>query len=94
MSLRAAKEVARKRKVPNWDSLAKSRAKGKRFAIRAPNGRLVNFGAEGGSTFLDHHDPKIRKAWQARHREIRLKDGRKAYKVVGQPAYYSWNILW
>jgi len=76
--------------------ITESRQKTKRFAIKV-NGRTINFGLwplTGKGTFIDHGDNKIRKAWQARHREIKLADGTPAYKDKNSPEYYSWNLLW
>jgi len=73
-----------------------SKAKNKRFSI-SWLGKTVNFGVwpySGEGTYLDHGDEKIKKAWQARHSKIKLKDGRLAYKVPGQPEFFSWHILW
>ena len=73
-----------------------SNAKGKRFAIKSPSGKLINFGLwpyTGKGTFIDHGDEKIKEAWQARHSKI-MNGGQPAYLNKESPEYYSWNILW
>jgi hypothetical protein len=71
----------------------KSKAKGKRFYV-VYKGKRINFGSATGKTFIDHRDPKIKKAWQARHSKIKLKDGRLAYTVKESPEFWSWHLLW
>lgn len=73
-----------------------SRAANKRFAIKW-QGKTVNFGLwpfQGEGTFIDHRNDVLRKAWQARHSVIKMKDGQLAYKTPGQPEYFSWRLLW
>jgi hypothetical protein len=94
--LQEAKVIAKNKKIENWETLNISKAKNKRFSIKSPSGKLINFGLwpfKGEGTFLDHKDIKIRDAWRARHIKI-LKDGKKAYENKESPEYYSWNILW
>ena len=40
-----------------------SKAKGKRYYV-IYNNKIINFGSDIGSTFIDHHDQKKRRAWQ------------------------------
>lgn len=63
--------------------------------IRGPNDEWIHFGQwpVAIGTFLDHGNPKIRDAWQARHSKI-MKDGIPAYMDQTSPEYYSWRILW
>ena len=85
-----------KQKGLNWESLKISTAKEKRFSIKSPTGKLINFGQwpfNGKGTFIDHGDEKIRQAWQARHSKI-MKDGKPAYLNQESPEFYSWNLLW
>ena len=42
-----------------------SKVKGKRYYV-VYNDKIINFGSDVGSTFIDHHDQKKRKAWRAR----------------------------
>ena len=73
-----------------------SLAKDKRFSIRSPSGKLVNFGLwpfSGKGTFLDHKDEKLKEAWRARHSKI-MKEGKPAYLNPESAEFYSWKILW
>ena len=71
----------------------KSNAKGKRFYV-IYKGQRINFGLEGGSTFIDHKDPKKRRDWLARHTKIRDKQGRLVHKLKTSPSFWSKTILW
>ena len=85
-----------KEKGLNFNSLSLSTANNKRFSIRSPTGKLINFGQwpfSGKGTFIDHGDEKIKEAWKARHSKI-MKQGKPAYLNPESPEYYSWNILW
>lgn len=91
----ARKIAIKKGIIKNPEDLQISKAKNKRFAIKY-DGKTVNFGVwpyTGQGTFIDHQDPNIKKAWQARHSKI-MKNGKQAYKDKTSPEYYSWNILW
>ena len=55
---------------------------------------IINFGSDIGSTFIDHHDEKKRRAWQARHSKIKNKQGKYVYKLPSSPAFWSWHLLW
>lgn len=93
-----ARNIAlRKGIISNKDQLQISQSKGKRFVLITNDGKRVNFGLwpfTGDGSFLDHGNNDIKKAWQARHSKIKLKDGRFSYKVKNTPEYLSWNILW
>jgi hypothetical protein len=94
--LRVAIDVAKKKNIVNWQTIAIADAKNKRFSIISPAGRKINFGVwpySGEGTYIDHNDEKIRKAWQARHKMI-MKDGKPAYLNKESPEFYSWHILW
>ena len=67
--------------------------KNKRFYVDW-EGTIIHFGSKNGKTFIDHGDEKKKKAWRARHSQIKLGDGRFAYKVKESPEYWSWNLLW
>lgn len=47
--------------------LQKSKAKGKRFRVVNPDGKIINFGSDVGKTFIDHKDKQKKLAWIARH---------------------------
>jgi hypothetical protein len=94
--LSEAKKVAKSKNIINWDTLEISKAKDKRFSIKSPTGKLINFGLwpfKGQGTFLDHKDDKIKENWRARHSKI-MKDGKPSYLNKESPEYYSWSILW
>jgi len=95
--LKEVRQIALKKGIiQDPEQIQISKAKNKRFAINWL-GKIVNFGVweySGKGTFLDHRDDKIRDAWRARHSKIKLKDGRLAYKVPGQPEFFSWHLLW
>ena len=50
-------------------SLSDSPGKRLKAVFQLENGRTktIHFGANGGSTFLEHRDEFVRKAWLARH---------------------------
>ena len=69
----------------------------KRFMITLLDGTIIHFGLwpyKGRGAYIDHKDEKIRKAWQARHTKIMLKDGEPAYLNIYSPEYYSYHLLW
>ena len=74
-------------------SFGRSDVKNKRYYVIYKK-KKINFGLQGGSTFIDHKDEKKRKAWRARHSKIRNKEGQLVYKLKTSPDYWSWNILW
>ena len=43
---------------------------------------------------LDHKDKKRRASYRARHKAIKLKNGKPAYLDKEQAAYYAWHLLW
>ena len=71
----------------------KSKIKGKKYYI-IYNNKIINFGSEEGSTFIDHFDKGIKNAWIARHSKIKNKDGQHVIKLKSSPSYWSKNILW
>ena len=70
-----------------------SRSKNKKYYIIYENKR-INFGAKGMSDFTIHKDKDRRDRYRARHGQIKLRDGRLAYKVKTSPAFWSWRLLW
>ena len=87
---RIAKELGIKGK------LEVSNKTNKRFMITLDDNSVIHFGQwlyKGRGTFIDHHDEKIKSAWQARHSRV-MKDGSPAYLNIYSPSYYSWNLLW
>ena len=47
--------------------IQKSTKKGKRLMATFSNGKVVHFGSEGGSTFIDHQDEAKKAAYLKRH---------------------------
>lgn len=83
----------------------KSKVKNKKYSVKSPSGRTINFGDTryqhykdatglGLYSHLDHKDPERRKKYRERHSKILLKDGTPAYKNKEQAAYYSYYYLW
>jgi len=48
--------------------IEKSTRKGKRFMATYKSGKVVHFGQDGGSTYIDHGDKDKRTAYLARHK--------------------------
>ena len=44
-----------------------SKVKHKIYCITMDSGKKCNFGLDTGSTYIDHHNPKLRDAYRARH---------------------------
>ncbi len=87
---RIAKELGIKGK------LEVSNKTNKRFMITLDDNSVIHFGQwlyKGRGAFIDHHDNKIKSAWQARHSKI-MKDGEPAYLNPNSAEYYSWHLLW
>ena len=66
-------------------------AKGKRYSVVNPDGKRINFGAEGGSTFIDHKDEKKKKAWIARHSKM---NENWTYSGRDTAGFWSRYLLW
>ena len=73
--------------------LRQSWRKGKKIAVLF-QGKWIHAGALGYDDYTTHHDDERRASYRRRHRAILLRDGRPAYTVKTQPAYWSWHILW
>ena len=65
----------------------------KKYMVRYKN-KLIHFGQTGYEDYTTHRDPKRRASYRARHRAIRLKNGKLAYKNKESPSFWSWNLLW
>ena len=74
-------------------SFGVSKKKNKRFYV-IYKGKIINFGSDVGSTFIDHNDVKKRSAWLARHSKIKNMKGQYVIKLKTSPSYWSKNILW
>ena len=94
--LNIVRDIAKKKKIVNWETLSIATAKDKRFSITSPSGKKINFGLypfSGEGAYIDHKNDKLRDAWRARHSKI-LKDGKPAYLDKESPEFYSYNLLW
>ena len=72
--------------VPSWH-------KGKKFAVLYKD-KYIHFGSQAYEDYTTHHDPARRASYRDRHKTIKLKDGRLAYKVKTQPAFWAMELLW
>ena len=70
-----------------------SKMKNKRYYV-IYNNKIINFGSDIESTYIDHHDQKKRRAWRARHSKVKNKQGKYVYKLQSSPAFWSWHFLW
>lgn len=70
--------------------LEKATAKGKRYKITSPEGKIIQFGSATGSTFVDGKDEKTKKAWIARH----SKGNPDAWNDKNSPLFYARHLLW
>ena len=87
---RLAKDLSIKGKLEISDH------KNKRFTITLDDNSIIHFGQypyNGRGTFIDHHDEKIKSAWQARHSKVML-NNQPAYLNPNSANYYNWNLLW
>jgi hypothetical protein len=84
---------------------SKSKAKNKKYAVRTPGGKLINFGDSRMQQFkdstglglyshLDHGDSKRRKSYLARAKGIKDKNGNLTWKNPESANYYSVKYLW
>jgi len=64
---------------------------GKRYSIVTPEGRRINFGSKGGSTFIDHKDERKKAAWMARHSKL---NENWAYSGRNTAGFYARWLLW
>jgi hypothetical protein len=62
-------------------SVGISEKKGKKLRLTLVDGHSVDFGARGSRTYLEQPNESKRKAYIARHSQIRLKDGSRAVKL-------------
>lgn len=82
-----------KAKTLGASDLKPSTRKNKKYMVKYKN-HWIHFGAHGYSDYTRHKDIARRARYRTRHKAIRLKDGRLAYQVKSQPAYWAYHILW
>ena len=70
-----------------------SNVKHKRFCITMDSGKKYNFGLDTGSTYIDHHNPKLRDAYRARHL-ANATEKQLIANLVPSPSLFSYFILW
>lgn len=85
--------VKRKAKKLGASEVGISERKGKKYYV-IYKGKIIHFGAEGYSDFLEHKDKERRDRYRKRHAAILKKDGTPAYKDKFSPAYWSYFVLW
>ena len=73
--------------------LRQSWRKNKKLAVLYA-GKWIHFGALGYDDYTTHHDPVRRAAYRKRHKAILLRDGRPAYLVPSQAAFWAYRLLW
>jgi hypothetical protein len=75
------------------EKIEPSNVKNKRYKITLDDGKIINFGLKGGSTYIDHKDKKKRDAYRKRHYgndiERLLID-----HYTPSPATFSYYLLW
>ena len=74
-------------------AFGKSKVIGKRYYV-IYNKKIINSGSDIGSTYIDHHDQKKRRAWRARFSKIKNEQGQYVYKLPSSPAFWAWHLLW
>jgi hypothetical protein len=65
----------------------------KRYRIYLDNGEYFDFGLDGGSTYIDHKDKKLREAYWKRH----YGNPNEHYlimNIIPSPALFSSMLLW
>ena len=67
--------------------LSNSKKKNKRFTIEMGN-HQHDFGSDVGKTYVDHQDPKKKRAWIARHKND------KNYNSKHSAIYHSRHLFW
>lgn len=67
-----------------------STAKGKKFAVRTPEGNIVNFGQKGYTDYTKHQDETRRRAYLARAMNINGNWAKDKYS----PNNLAINVLW
>ena len=74
-------------------ALRRSWRKNKKIAILY-NGRWLHAGDSRYNDYTTHGDDERRASYRRRHEAIRLADGRQAYRVKEQPAFWAYRLLW
>ena len=59
----------------------------KRLKAKFAN-KTIHFGSKGGSTYVDHKDPKIKDNWEKRHK---VRENWKDYETAALSKHVLWN---
>lgn len=70
--------------------LSPATQKNKRYQIKTPDNKIISFGAEGGSTFIDHKNLDKKNAWIARHKA----GNPEAWSNKNSPLFWARVLLW
>ena len=67
--------------------------KHQRYKATLNNGKVINFGLDGGKTYIDHHDWVKRSNYRTRH-YASLKEKPLLESLTPSPAVLSYYLLW
>ena len=70
-----------------------SKKPSKRFCVTMDNGKRFDFGLKNGSTYIDHHDKRLRTNYWKRHLANRT-EHRLISDLIPSPALFSAMLLW
>ena len=70
-----------------------SKKQSKRFCVRLDDGKTFDFGLKNGSTYIDHHDKRLRANYWKRHLANRT-EHRLISELIPSPALFSAMLLW
>ena len=92
MSLKLRQRIDRVKSLGGSD-IKKSDRKHKKLAVKVDD-KYIHFGDDRYDDYTKHKDDKRKKNYQARHKAIKTKDGKPAYKDKHKPSCWSMNLLW
>ena len=75
------------------EKIEPSNVKNKRYKITLDDGKIINFGLKGGSTYIDHHNLKLKNAYQKRHIGNKI-ENHLIKNLIPSPSLLSYYILW
>ena len=65
----------------------------KRYKVMLDDKKIYNFGLRDGNTYIDHHNIKLRDAYQKRHLGNKI-ENELIKHLIPSPALFSFYILW
>ena len=74
-------------------SITKSPRQYKRYRVKMDNGKVYDFGLEGGETYIDHHDKAKREAYRKRHLG-NATERQLINNLVPSPSLFAYKLLW